>query len=153
MITLTAPADLPITTTLLKNPELSNDEALDVAINHRRAITGKRYSYVKSSENRRLTLQFSNVDRLKTLEVIEFVKAYLGFKILLKDHRGREFRGILEPFEVTTTRTHSGCAEACDFTLVFIGELIQDDQDTCNRVYSELGLLAVANLGAEGELE
>lgn len=126
MIELTAPYDTPMTTTLLRNPQ-GDSRSNDVVMNHRRAMTGRHYSYVKRSSRERLELQFTNVQRDKLREVEEFIRAYSGEYIRYVSPEGDVWRMLLEtdPAEFSILRRAAPCGagrkESGDFTLVLIG--------------------------------
>lgn len=130
MIQLDAPYALPVVTTLLPNPDNGDEEAVDPSVNFRRTMNGTRYSYVKSSEARRLTYNFSNVGRGKLIEMQEFYKAHAADEIRLTDFRGDIWRVRFVESEVSfSTERRSFDAgsvrkESGDFTLTFVGEKI-----------------------------
>ncbi len=91
------------TTTILPNPELDDSEALISEVSALRTITGQLYTYVKQQDRRKLILTFQ-LDRLKALELREFLAAYLSSTITLTDHLDRIWRGVFmsNPFDVET---------------------------------------------------
>lgn len=127
MIQLDAPYSLPVVTTLLPNPDNGDEEAVDPSVSFRRTMNGTRYSYVKSSDVRRLTYNFSNVGRGKLIEMQEFYKAHAADEIRLTDHRGDTWRLRFVDSEVSfSTERRSFDAgsvrkESGDFTLTFVG--------------------------------
>lgn len=127
MITLQAPYGTPVVTTLLPNPQSSDSEAVDHQVNFRRAMNGTRYSYVKSSEVRRLNYSFESVGRGKLIELQEFFKAHAADEIRLVDHRGDVWRVRFVPSELSlTTDSHTPFAggiryESGSFSLEFVG--------------------------------
>jgi len=103
-VELRAPFAGPTTVLLLPNPILENEEAVEQAVNHRLAMDGTNYTYVKTSVNRRLTLTFENQGRGKLVEVQEFYKAFVGERMRLKDWRNDEWNVVFEeaPLDFTT---------------------------------------------------
>lgn len=148
MIKLAAPYATPMTITLLRNPDLNNEEGLDLVVDHRRAMDGTRYTYVKSSDKRRLSWGWTNIDRGKMIEVLEFIYEYQGQEIQIVDWRGDVWRGYIltQPFELETNIKHSPCGEVRgeggDFkiellahrvTHVVLGEC--DDEELVDVIY------------------
>ncbi len=128
-VEMTAPFASPMTTTLLRNPQentISNDDLVD----HRRMMTGRRFSYVNSSNRFRLSFRFKEVDREKMVEVEEFVRQYSGEEIRLRDHENTVWRVFLEtsPVDFAIAELARFCGggrqEAGNFTLDFVGSKV-----------------------------
>lgn len=121
-----APYGAPMMLTLLKNPELGNEESADVVVGHRKAMDGTRYSYVKTSDKVQLNWSWRHVDRGKLIEVEEFVRAFTGEEIQLVDWNGDVWRARLlttpSDFEINVRSSPClpGNNEAGDFTLRFL---------------------------------
>lgn len=130
MIRMMAPYATPMTITLLRNPELNNEEALDIKVDHRKSMDGTRYSYVNSSDKYRLTWGWRNIDRGKMIEVLEFIYSYQGEEIMLVDWREDVWRAhiLTQPFELETNIKHFPCGEARaeggDFTIEFLAKRV-----------------------------
>ena len=103
MFTLEAPHPLLQTTTLLPNPQFSDNEGLLGSVNRKLAIDGTRYTYVKRRDRRKLKWTFW-LSRNKGLELRAFIQSYFAAKIRVTDLRGRVWIGNLTnyPFEFDT---------------------------------------------------
>lgn len=76
---------------VLPNPSLENEEGAELIVNHRVAMDGTDYTYVKSGSDFRLVLTFENIGRGKLVEAEEFYRASVGEKINFLDHRGNSW--------------------------------------------------------------
>ena len=105
MFELSAPHPLLQTTTLLPNPQFSDQENLMVSVTRKTAMDGTRYTYVKRKDNRRRLKWSFRLTRNKALELRAFVFAYFASKIKITDHKGRVWVGYLtkNPFEFDTS--------------------------------------------------
>ena len=105
MFELSAPHPLLQTTTLLPNPQFSDQENLMVSVTRKTAMDGTRYTYVKRKDNRRRLKWSFRLTRNKALELRAFVFAYFASKIKITDHKGRVWIGYFtnNPFEFDTT--------------------------------------------------
>ena len=63
---------------IMPNPDLEDVENVEQSVNHRLALDGTNYTYVKSSPYKRLTLTFNNQGRGKIIEVAAFYEANAG---------------------------------------------------------------------------
>jgi hypothetical protein len=104
MFTLEAPYPTLQTTTLLPNPQFSDQEALLDTVNRKLALDGTRYTYVKRRARRKLKWMF-RLTRVKALELRAFIFSYFASKIRLTDHNNRMWIGYFttNPFEFDTT--------------------------------------------------
>lgn len=114
---LQAPHGLIQTTSKLPSPFLDNGEALDVVMNRRRAMDGTLHSYVKTTGEKNLTYTFL-LDRLKALEVKEFVRVYIDEYIRLTDHNSDVWKVRLTSEPLSLTELRDGLVE---LQLEFIG--------------------------------
>lgn len=127
---LAAPFNAPTTISLLPNPQLGDEEALDTELVYDESVSGNPHTYVQRSGNRKLTYEFANIGRGKMLEIQEFIHAYGGEQIRLTDHKGGIWRVVLATTNVgfiTDKKTLSSGgprSEAGSFRLEFIGERV-----------------------------
>lgn len=94
MVILQAPHELVQATMFLPNPLFGDNESDKIEANVRRAMNGDYYSYIKTNTNRQINLEFE-LERVKALELDEFVTAYTAYNIRLTDHRGRVWSVVL----------------------------------------------------------
>jgi hypothetical protein len=80
------------TVTYLPNPEFGDSEALLSEVKKKRAVDGTLYTYIKTTDRRKLLFQFK-LTREKALELYAFFKAYHSTTISLIDHNGIEWVG------------------------------------------------------------
>lgn len=80
------------TVTYLPNPEFGDSEAILGVIQKKRAIDGSAYTYVKTTDRRRLLFQFI-LTREKALELNAFFQAYHAKVVSLTDHNGVKWSG------------------------------------------------------------
>ncbi len=105
MFELSAPYPLLQTTTLLPNPQFSDQENLMVSVTRKTAMDGTRYTYVKRKDNRRRLKWSFRLTRNKALELRAFIFAYFASKIKITDHKDRVWVGYFtnNPFEFDTS--------------------------------------------------
>lgn len=105
MFIIEAPYPTLQTTTILPNPQFSDQEGLATSIVRKTAMNGTRYTYVKYRNRRRLRWTFQ-LSRNKGLELRAFLMSYFASKVRITDHRGRTWLGHFtsNPFEFETTR-------------------------------------------------
>lgn len=99
-VLLQAPANSPETTTILPSPELADVENSQKSLTIKRAMNGEKRTYVRRSPNRLLTYTF-RLQRLKLLELEEFVRSYHSESILMINHKDELWtvRFVSNPFE------------------------------------------------------
>jgi hypothetical protein len=104
MFTLQAPFPLLQTTTLLPDPQFSDQEGLSAAVTRKTAMDGTRYTYVKRKANRRKLKWSFRLTRNKGLELRAFIFAYFASSIKIIDHNSRIWTGNFtnNPFEFDT---------------------------------------------------
>lgn len=104
MFQLSAPHPALQTTTLLPNPQFSDQEALLDSVTRKLAIDGTRYTYVKRRNGRRKLRWTFTVTRNKGLELRAFITAYFASVVLVTDHNDRVWVGHFtnNPFEFDT---------------------------------------------------
>jgi len=104
MFELSAPYPLLQTTTLLPNPQFSDQEGLMAAVTRKTAMDGTRYTYVKRKDNRRKLEWSFRLTRNKALELRAFIYAYFASNVKGIDHNGRVWVGNFtnNPFEFDT---------------------------------------------------
>jgi len=105
MFTLAAPYPMLQTTTLLPNPQFSNQEGLTATVTRKPAMDGTRYTYVKRKGDRRKLKWTFRLVRNKGLELRAFLFAYFASTVKVIDHDGRVWVGNFtnNPFEFETT--------------------------------------------------
>lgn len=129
-VRLEAPYGSVAQITFLPNPELADEEGLDVLTIVRKAMDNTLYSYNRrpDDDKKRVSLNFNNIARTKILEIIEFIELYAGGFIRLVDHRNRSWKVILETnpteFNVDKRASPAGGNESGSFTLVFLGKIV-----------------------------
>ena len=103
---LRAPSPNLQTTTVLPNPDFSDQEALTSEVSTKRSLNGTVRTYVKTKNNRRKLQWTFNLTRNKSLELRAFINSYFASKIEIKDHRNRVWTGnfINNPFEFEGVR-------------------------------------------------
>ncbi len=92
------------TITYLPNPTFSDSENLAVSISRKFSMNGKRYTYVKSKDERRKLIMRFDLTRVKGQEFHAFIRAYYSIEILLTDHNGVIWLGYFtsNPFDFET---------------------------------------------------
>ena len=111
---------------LLPNPIHGNTEGRDQLVSFRKSINGTRYTYVKSSERKRLEFTWETLGRGKLVEIQEFYKLYAGNHIKITDFRGDVWDAIFvgEPelsIEKRTANAGAARKESGTITLEFLG--------------------------------
>ena len=103
MFTLQAPHPMLQTTTVLPNPQFGDGESLTDKVALQHSMNGKRYTYVKRKQRRKLQWSF-HLSRPKGLELQAFIKAYFASEIRITDHTGRVWLGNFtsNPFDFDT---------------------------------------------------
>ena len=106
VFTLAAPYPSLQTTTLLPNPQLSDQEGLTATVTRKTAMDGTRYSYVKRKGDRRKLKWTFRLMRNKGLELRAFIFAYFASPVKVIDHNGRAWIGNFtnNPFEFDTSQ-------------------------------------------------
>ena len=105
MFTLMAPYPLLQTTTLLPNPQFSDQERLTAIVTRKTAMDGTRYTYVKRKGSRRKLTWSFRLSRNKGLELRAFLVSYFAAPVKVIDQNGRIWIGNFtsNPFEFDTT--------------------------------------------------
>lgn len=130
MIILQAPYDAPKYSVMVKNPELNDNLILDTRSKFYKAMDGSTRGYKKTPALKKHTLVFTNLSRIKALEILNFLNNASGMEVKYTDRRSQVWRGTIlaDPHEVKT----DGCgrtdrdtvrAEANSVTLEFNGTL------------------------------
>jgi hypothetical protein len=103
MFTIQAPYPLLNTTTVLPNPQFSDQEGTLHTMSRKLAMDGTRYTYVKKKDRKKLKWSFK-MTRNKSLELRAFIFAYFANQIKVTDHNDRVWTGYLvnNPFEFDT---------------------------------------------------
>jgi hypothetical protein len=104
MFYLQGPYPLLRTTTVLPDPQFSDQEGITDTIVQKRAMDGTRYVYVKRKASRRKLQWTFNLTRNKGLELRAFIQSYFASKIKVIDHNNQTWVGNLttDPFEYQT---------------------------------------------------
>lgn len=113
-----APHRLPVTAIILPNPNMGNEENLQVELILGDAEDSTQYSYIKRTENIRLTYDLS-LARPKMDELKNFLKLYHTFEMRLIDHHDVSWKVYMITELVELTRK-SG-QEYTDVRLQFEG--------------------------------
>lgn len=92
------------TTTVLPNPQDADTENGVHSLDMKRAMDGTKYTYVKSTDRRRLTYEF-RLTRMKALELRAFILAYYDSDIKMTNHKDEvwEVKFVNNPFELSTS--------------------------------------------------
>jgi hypothetical protein len=92
------------TTTVLPDPQFSDQQAIADTIVQKRAMDGTRYVYVKRRASRRRLKWTFHLTRNKGLELRAFVQSYFASRVRVVDHNGQTWVGNLtgSPFEYDT---------------------------------------------------
>lgn len=161
--TLLAPLPLAETTSVLPNPLYGDSEGTTGTINILRSVSGKRRTYVKSRDRRKLSWTF-RLTRNKALELFEFYRSYNAQEIVVIDHNDRRWRGHMlnNPFEIEMARrgepARQGLPEGatCVATIEFEGSLTQLDPTGASiftpQALSEIGPTLSQNLFADFQI-
>lgn len=101
MMQFEAPHPLIQTTSILPNPQFSDQEALTARVNKHYASDGTLYTYVKTTSGRRKLLWEFRLTQPKAKEFRAFCYSYFASKIRVTDHNGRQWIGNFtnNPFE------------------------------------------------------
>jgi len=101
MFTFEAPYPAIQTTSLLPNPQFSDQEGVLDSVTRKLAMDGTRYTYVKRRSGRRKLRWTFRLTRNKALEVREFLRSYFASQVRVTDHNGRVWIGNFtgNPFE------------------------------------------------------
>lgn len=104
MFLLQAPYPTLQTTTLLPNPQFSDQESLTASVTRKTAMDGTRYTYVKRKDGRRKLKWTFRLTRNKGLELRAFLLAYFASQVKVIDHNDRVWIGNFagNPFEFDT---------------------------------------------------
>lgn len=104
MFTFEAPYPSIQTTSLLPNPQFSDQEGLLDSVTRKLAMDGTRYTYVKRRSGRRKMKWTFRLTRNKALEVRAYIRSYFASKVRVMDHNGRIWVGnfVNNPFEFET---------------------------------------------------
>lgn len=107
------------TVTYLPNPEFGDSEAILSEVQRKRALDGTLFTYIKTTQRRKLIFQF-NLTREKSLELNAFFQAYHSETILLTDHNDVTWTGKFtsNPFDFNS----NGRDEAQAIQFEFEGE-------------------------------
>lgn len=95
MIMFQAPYATPQTSITLPNPQLGDDDAQDIVLSVKRALSGVKYTHIKRNDQRVLNFQLL-LTRAKAQEIQLFVEYYYGEEMRLFDWRDRIWKGIWE---------------------------------------------------------
>lgn len=93
------------TTSLLPNPQFSDQEGLLDSVTRKLAMDGTRYTYVKRRGGRRKMKWTFRLTRNKALEVRAYIRSYFASRVRVTDHNGRIWVGnfVNNPFEFEGT--------------------------------------------------
>jgi len=104
MFYLQGPYPLLQTTTVLPDPQFSDQESIADTIVQKRAMDGTRYVYVKRRAHRRKLHWTFSLTRNKALELRAFIQAYFASRVRVIDHNRQVWVGNFtnDPFEYDT---------------------------------------------------
>lgn len=110
-------------TTVLPNPQLTDNSNALHTINLRRTMTGGRITYVKKRDRKRYLWSFKLTTE-KAWELRAFVQAYGSKQIVIRDWLGNKFYGWIKsnPIEFNHAEYNPSCwAETVEVTLEWEG--------------------------------
>jgi hypothetical protein len=121
---LYAPAQAPVCSILMPDPELANSRGQAISSNLRTSRNGTQYTYVRKGLNKTLTYTFENMGRGKLVELQEFIKTYQGSPFRIEDHHGVMWSAFLTPETVETVMDQRAfpVLESGSITLEFTGQ-------------------------------
>jgi hypothetical protein len=121
-ILLQAPFEFIQTSIVLPNPLLDDTENLLSNLTLRRSMNGDTYTYVKSSNNRKLKYTFS-LDRYKAIELEEFFRAYNAASIKMMNWKGEiwNVKLLTNPIDFVQVRRAEPGGDRTDVNLEFEG--------------------------------
>ncbi len=130
MFELAAPVPNFQTTTLLPSPQFGDSESLTDEVKITRSMDGTPFSYIKRKDRQKLQWPF-RLTRNKSLELLEFFRAFGAKKIRATDHRNRVWIGNItnNPFEFITDQRGAPAlqgwprGESATITIEFEGTL------------------------------
>ncbi len=104
MFILQAPLPALQSTTVLPDPQWSDQARLTDAVVRKLAMDGTRYTYVKRTAQRMKLSWTFHLTRNKGLELRAFIKAYHASRVKAVDHHGQVWAGNFasNPFEFET---------------------------------------------------
>jgi hypothetical protein len=122
---LQAPFELIQTTVVLPNPLLDDNENIVSDLVLRRSMDNTAYTYVKTSNNKRLRYTFV-LSRMKALELEGFFNSYNGADIKMINWKGEiwKVKLITNPIDFVQTRRNEPGGDRTDVNLEFEGELL-----------------------------
>lgn len=105
MFYFAAPYPLLQTTSVLPDPQFSDQEGLTVTVTRKTAMDGTRYTYVKRKNYRKKLKWSFRLSRNKSLELRAFIYAYFASQVKVTDHNERSWIGYFtsNPFEFDTS--------------------------------------------------
>ena len=105
MFEISAPYPMLQTTSVLPNPQFSDQDALAVTVSRKTAMDGTRYTYIKQKDDRHKLKWSFRLTRNKSLELRAFIISYFASKIKVIDHNDRIWVGNFtsNPFEFDTS--------------------------------------------------
>ena len=105
MFEISAPYPMLQTTSVLPNPQFSDQNALAVTVSRKTAMDGTRYTYIKQKDDRHKLKWSFRLTRNKSLELRAFITSYFASKIKVIDHNDRIWVGNFtsNPFEFDTS--------------------------------------------------
>lgn len=126
-INLDAPYAIPEVGVILKNPIVSNTEALDSIITSHRTMNGILHTYKSTTGDSRIVYDFKAVPRVKLLELLDFFQIYNSEKIKLTDFNGDEWEVFIEEESLTAvmqqySTLQNQIPEEGEFKITFIGD-------------------------------
>lgn len=119
-ITFQYPYTAPTLTLTLRNPELGNNEQVDVKTMFKVAMDGSIHSHRQTPMNQRLLLSFTALSKTDIENYFAFITASSGEAVKYTDHEAVVWKGLLvvNPAEVAPTARNE-CSELYDLTLEF----------------------------------
>lgn len=106
MFVIQAPYPALRTTSLLPNPTFGDSKGNAATLDFKRAMNGKKYSYVKSKDSRKKMLWTFILSQHKALELQAFYDAYNSEQIKVTSYDGKVYIGYFtnNPFEFEALR-------------------------------------------------
>lgn len=103
MFKIEAPYPAIVATTILPDPEFSDQEGNAITLNIKRSINGTRRTYVKKPGRKKLQWEFE-MERLKAYELRTLLELYNSKQVRITDHNDRVWVGYftVNPVEFET---------------------------------------------------
>jgi len=127
MISFQHPYAAPTLTINIRNPNLGDSLLVENRTQVRRAMNGDLRSFTRTPVTRRILLTFSELNKAKVQELVDFLTTAAGGEIKYTDYDSVVWRGwiMTDPAEFLTQGSKGGtCVEVSTITLEFKGSKV-----------------------------